>query len=63
MSIKGGFKELYVGKKESNLIGIFGDKKKIEYSDLSSIDYCLSQIGIGGGYLNFNGKKRKNYTF
>ena len=63
MSIKGGFKELYVGKKESNLIGIFGDKKKLEYSDLSSIDYCLSQLGIGGGYLNFNEKSGKTVRF
>lgn len=63
MSIKGGFQELYVGKKESNLIGILGSKRKIDYSDLSSIDYCLSQFGIGGGYLNFNGKNGKTVRF
>lgn len=63
MSIKGGFQELYVGKKKSNLIGILGNKRKIDYSDLSSIDYCLSQFGIGGGYLNFNGKNGKTIRF
>ena len=53
MSIKGTTKELFVGKKESKIIDFLGNSTKISYSDLSKIEYCYFQIGVGGGYLDF----------
>lgn len=52
MSIKGDGQELYVGKKESNIINYFGTKTKIIYDDLIRIDYCYFSKG-DGGYLDF----------
>lgn len=63
MSIKGEGKKLYVGKKDSTIINFFGGKTKIVYSDLSKIEYCLFNFGIGGGYLNFNDKTGKTTRF
>ena len=34
MSIKGSTQTLYVGKEESNIIGFWGKKVTIDYSDL-----------------------------
>lgn len=59
MSIKGGSQELFVGKKESNIISFLGRKTTITYSDLDKIEYCYFKLGSGGGYLRFkypNGK-------
>lgn len=52
MSIKGTSQELYVGKKESNIISFWGNKKKIDYSELNRIDYMLA-AGLEAGYLDF----------
>ena len=52
MSIKGTSQELYVGKKESNIITFFGNKRKVEYGELSRIDYMLA-AGLEAGYLIF----------
>ena len=53
MSIKGASQELFVGKKDSKIIDLFGNSTKIFYSDLKKIEYCYFQIGVGGGYLDF----------
>lgn len=34
MSIKGASQELFVGKKDSKIINLFGNSTKISYSDL-----------------------------
>lgn len=64
MSIKGTSQELYVGKKESNIISFFGNKKKIEYNDLSRIDYMLAS-GFEVGYIDFEkyGDKTVRFEF
>lgn len=56
MSIKGTSQELYVGKKDSNIINFWGNKEKIDYSELTRIDYMLS-ASLEAGYLDF-----KNYS-
>lgn len=52
MSIKGAGQELYVGKKASNIITFWGNKIKIDYDDLSRIDYMYAS-GLEAGYLEF----------
>ena len=44
MSIKGASQELFVGKKDSKIIDLFGNSTKISYSDLKKIEYCYFQI-------------------
>lgn len=64
MSVKGANGELYVGKTEASIIGYFGHKTKIRYSELSKIEYSHFRIGIGGGYLRFidtEGKAKEFY--
>ncbi|WP_143318895.1 DUF4352 domain-containing protein [Clostridium sp. HBUAS56010] len=64
MSIKSGFMELYVGKKDSNLFTITGRRIKITYADLKSIEYCFPNFG-DGGYIDFiyPNKKTKRFCF
>lgn len=64
MSIKGTAQELYVGKQESNIISFFGNKKKIDYSDLKRIDYMLASASESG-YLDFvhNSNKINRFEF
>ncbi|WP_143322048.1 hypothetical protein [Clostridium sp. HBUAS56010] len=52
MSIKGAGQKLYVGKESSNIITFWGNKKRINYDELSRIDYMYSS-GIETGYLEF----------
>lgn len=59
MSIKGTSQELYVGKAESNIISFWGNKTRIEYSELNKIEYMLS-VGLEAGYIDF--KKFGNKT-
>jgi hypothetical protein len=55
--------ELFVGKKESNIVTFFGKKIKIEHDELHKIDYCYHKIGYGGGYLDFTFKTGKIIRF
>lgn len=41
MSIKGSGSQLYVGKKEANIITSFGNKNKIIYDELDSIEFFI----------------------
>ena len=64
MTIKGVFQELYIGKKESNIITFSGNKKKIEYSELEIIDYMYASK-CKCGYLDFikHGNDKIRFTF
>lgn len=64
MSIKGTSQELYVGKKESNIITFCGNKKKIDYEDLKRIEYLYAST-IDCGYLKFihNSNKITKFEF
>lgn len=64
MSIKGTSQELYVGKKESNIITFCGNKKKIEYADLKRIEFLYAST-IDCGYLKFihNSNKIAKFEF
>lgn len=52
--IKGSGQDLYVGKKESNIITMFGGKRKIIYENLRHIDFSYAEFGETG-YLIFVG--------
>lgn len=64
MSIKGTSQELYVGKKESNLVSFSGNKKKIDYDDLKRIDYMFATL-TELGYVDFvhNSNKIDRFEF
>jgi len=64
MSIKGTSQELYVGKKESNIITFSGNKKKIDYDDLKRIEFLYAGA-IDSGYLKFvhNSNKITRFEF
>lgn len=64
MSIKGTSQELYVGKKESNIITFFGNKKKIDYEDLKRIEFLYAGT-IDSGYIKFvhNSNKITRFEF
>lgn len=64
MSIKGTWNQLYVGKKESNIISLWGNKKRIDYDDLKRIDYMYAAYGELG-YLDFvhNSNKIDRFEF
>ena len=64
MSIKGTWDELYVGKKESNIISFWGNKKRIDYDDLKRIDYMYA-AGSELGYIDFvhNSNKSDRFEF
>lgn len=52
MSVKGAASNLYVGKKESNIITFWGNKKRIDYEDLKRVDYMYAS-GTEIGFLSF----------
>ncbi len=64
MSIKGTSQELYVGKEESNIISLWGSKKRIDYDDLKRIDYMFATYSELG-YINFvhNSNKIDRFKF
>ena len=62
MSIKGTWDQLYVGKKESNIISFWGNKKKIDYDDLKRIDYMFAAFGELG-YIDFVHNSNKIVRF
>lgn len=64
MSIKGTWDQLYVGKKESNIISFAGNKKKIDYDDLKRIDFMYAAFGELG-YIDFvhNNNKADRFEF
>lgn len=64
MSIKGTWSQLYVGKKESNIISFWGNKKRIDYNDLKRIDYMFSTYSELG-YIDFvhNSNKIDRFEF
>lgn len=63
MSIKGSTQTLYVGKEKANIIGFWGGKTTIDYTELSRIDFSYFRPGRGGGYLNFIDKTGKKNSF
>ena len=52
MSIKGTTSELYIGKKESNIINLVGRKRKIDYENLKCINFMYATT-FESGYLDF----------
>ena len=64
MSIKGTWDQLYVGKKESNIISFWGNKKRIDYDDLKRIDYMYAAHSESG-YIDFvhNSNKTDRFEF
>lgn len=64
MSIKGTWDQLYVGKKESNIISSLGNKKRIDYDDLKRIDYMFATYSELG-YIDFvhNNNKINRFEF
>nr|DAM14529.1 MAG TPA: hypothetical protein [Caudoviricetes sp.] len=64
MSIKGTWDQLYVGKKESNIISLWGNKKRIDYDGLKRIDYMYAAYSELG-YLDFvhNSNKIDRFEF
>lgn len=64
MSIKGTSQELYVGKKESNILTFFGNTKKLVYDDLKRIDFSYAST-IEPGYVKFidNDNKVTRFEF
>lgn len=59
MSIHGKGKELFIGKLSITIIDFMANKKVIEYSEISRIEYCYAN-GLEGGFLDiiqFTGKK------
>lgn len=55
---------MYVGKKESNIISLWGSKKKIDYDDLKRIEYMVAAI-MESGYIDFvhNDNKVERFEF
>lgn len=60
MSIKGIKEDLYIGKKEINIITFWGNKETIEYADMKRIDYKYAET-LNSGYIDFvaNEEKRR----
>lgn len=52
MSIKGTTKELYIGKDESNIITLMGNRVTIPYKDVKRIDYLFAKA-LKQGFFNF----------
>jgi hypothetical protein len=60
MSIKGTTQELFVGKKKSTIVTLFGKNKIVKYEDLKYINYMYSS-GTEIGFLSFvNYDNREN---
>lgn len=62
MSIKGTTQELFVGKKEINIISRSGTKTTIPYSDVEKIEYCLAENKLNGN-MDFLKNGRRNISF
>lgn len=62
MSIKGASCDLYVGKKESNLITFWGNKKRIDYESLKRIEFSYAKMGEIG-YMKFIDNDNKSIRF
>lgn len=60
MSIKGIKEDLYIGKKEINIITFWGNKTTVEYADMKRIDYKYAET-LNSGYIDFiaNEEKRR----
>lgn len=61
MSIKGTSQELYVGKKKSTILTLFGNKKIVNYEDLKRIKYMYSsstEIGFLS-FVNFDSRETR----
>ncbi|WP_395547870.1 MULTISPECIES: SHOCT domain-containing protein [unclassified Lacrimispora] len=60
MSIKGIKEDLYIGKKEINIITFWGNKETVEYADMKRIDYKYAET-LNSGYIDFiaNEEKRR----
>lgn len=52
MSVKGKSQELYVGKKESNVITFYGNKRRIVYDDLKRMEFSYAEL-FEPGYIKF----------
>lgn len=62
MSIKGTKNELYIGKKEANIVTFMGNKINILYSELELIEYCFASKEHDG-CLNFVKKTGDDICF
>lgn len=60
MSIKGIKEDLYIGKKEINIITFWGNKETVEYADMKRIDYKYAET-LNPGFIDFiaNEEKRR----
>ena len=61
MSIKGKGQELYIGKSSITLFDFWANKKVIDYSGISRIEYCYTNLLEGGFFdiIDFTGKKTR----
>lgn len=60
--IKGTYKELYVRKESIDILTIIGSAKRILYSDIKKINYCLP-YGVFSGNICFITENDKKYYF
>lgn len=60
MSIKGIKEDLYIGKKEINIITFWGNKETVEYTNMKRIDYKYAET-FNPGFIDFvtNEDKRR----
>lgn len=58
MSIKGITEDLFIGKKEINIITLLGNKEMVEYADMKRIDYKYAETR-SPGFIEFITKEKK----
>ncbi|MBP2657455.1 MAG: hypothetical protein H6Q69_487 [Firmicutes bacterium] len=58
MSIKGITEDLFIGKKEINIITLLGNKETVEYVDMKRIDYKYAETR-SPGFMDFITKENK----
>ena len=63
MIIKCGGTELFLAKTRISILNSLGNEISIPYSELKRIEYCLYDLGIGGGYIFFFKKNGKTVKF
>ena len=63
MSIKGIKEDLYIGKKEINIITFWGNKETIEYTGMKRIDYKYAET-LNSGYIDFiTDEEKRRFKF
>jgi hypothetical protein len=61
MSIKGITEDLFIGKKEINIITLLGSREAVEYVDMKRIDYKYAKTR-SHGFIDFITKERKDLS-